>query len=225
MKITSLEPQRHNPERVNVSLDGSFAFGLAAIEAARLRVGQELSEADVARLREADAYHRAHDRALAYLAPRPRSTEEVRRYLSGKEISEPLIEAVIERLSDVGLLDDETFGRFWVDNRERFRPRGQRALRYELRQKGLDRSTVDAVLEDAELDEGESAYRAAKQKLGRFQSIEDQQQFRQKVGSYLARRGFRWEASRDAVERLWQFCEADRRGETFDDGTDEDEAW
>jgi regulatory protein len=71
--ITALRFQKRNKNRVNVYLDGQFAFGLVAIEAARLRVGQTLSDNDVARLQMRDEVERAYERALNFLSYRPRS--------------------------------------------------------------------------------------------------------------------------------------------------------
>ncbi|HYN88304.1 MAG TPA: RecX family transcriptional regulator [Ardenticatenaceae bacterium] len=216
-KITKLEAQQRNKERVNVYLDGTFAFGLALIEAARLQVGQELTAAEVERLKQADGYHRAHDRALAYLSYRPRSTTELRRYLQQKEVPDEHIERIVERLTTVGLLDDEAFARFWVENRETHRPRGSRALQYELRQKGVEAEAIETALE--ELDEAESAYRAAEQKRSRFERIADRTTFFRTVGGYLARRGFSWDAARGAAERLWRECQSSDIEEELDDGS------
>ena len=43
-KITALKAQKRNPNRINVYLDGIFAFGLARVVAAWLQVGQTLSD-------------------------------------------------------------------------------------------------------------------------------------------------------------------------------------
>jgi regulatory protein len=71
--ITALVAQKKNPDRVNVYLDGRFAFGLAAIEAVRLRRGQTLTDADVERLQAADDVEKAREKALRFLGNRPRS--------------------------------------------------------------------------------------------------------------------------------------------------------
>ena len=65
-------------DRVNVYLDGSFAFALPDIEAAKLRPGQYLSEADIKRLQGLDSEQKAYDRAVRFLSYRPRSEAEVR---------------------------------------------------------------------------------------------------------------------------------------------------
>jgi regulatory protein len=213
--ITALKAQKRNPQRVNVYLDGRYAFGLAAIEAARLRRGQVLSDEDIERLKERDSFEKAHDRALRFLSYRPRSEAEVRRYLQDKAVSPVIEEEVIERLTRAKLLDDLAFARYWVENRESFNPRGLRMLRYELRQKGLSEETIAQALTD--LDEQESAYRIALRRGRRLAHL-DQLSFRQKLGAYLLRRGFPYEVVNLAVERAWQELGAD--GENIDESED-----
>jgi len=204
--ITALKAQKENPERVNVYLDGRYAFSLAAIEAARLRRGQVLSDEDIEGLKERDSFEKAHDRALRFLSYRPRSEAEVRRYLQGKAVSPTIEEEVIERLTRAKLLDDLAFARYWVENRESFKPRGLRMLRYELYQKGLSEDTIAQALTD--LDEEESAYQVAL-KRGRRLAHLDQVSFRKKLGAYLLRRGFPYEVVNLAVERTWQELRAE----------------
>jgi regulatory protein len=203
-KITALVVQKRNKKRVNVYIDGEFAFGLAMIEALKLHRGQSLSDKDIARLQVLDSIEVAHERALNFLSYRPRSVEEVRRKLRQTDIDETtieaVIEAVIERLERAGLLDDEAFARFWVENREQFGPRGTRALRYELRQKGVPDEIIQETI--ADLDEGDAAYHAALKRLRRYAQA-DEQTFRKRLGDYLVRRGFAYHTVRDVLDRLW----------------------
>jgi regulatory protein len=199
--ITALKAQKRNPERVNVYLDGSYAFGLAAIEAARLQRGQVLSDEDIKRLKERDSFEKARNRVLRFLSYRPRSEAEVRRYLQGKGVSPVIAEEVIERLTRAKLLDDLAFARYWVENREKFKPRGLRMLRHELRQKGVNAKIIAQAL--ADLNEEESAYRAATQRGRRLAHL-DQASFRQKLSSYLLRRGFPYGVVNPTVECIWQ---------------------
>lgn len=204
--ITTLKIQKRNPERVNVYLDGRYAFSLAAIEAARLRRGQVLSDGDIEGLKERDSFEKAHDRALRFLSYRPRSEAEMRRYLQSKAVSPAIEEEVIERLTRAKLLDDLAFARYWVENRESFKPRGLRMLRYELYQKGLSEDIIAQALTD--LDEEESAYQVALQRGRRLAHL-DQVSFRKKLGAYLLRRGFPHEVVNLAVERAWQELRAE----------------
>lgn len=207
--ITALRMQRKNKERVNVYLDGRFAFGLPAMVAARLKKGQYLSDEEIARLKAVDEEERAYERSLRFLSYRPRSIAEVRRYLKRCQIDPRVIDAVVERLIRAGYLNDQAFVSFWVDDRERFRPRGRQALRHELRQKGV----ADEIIEEAlsSLDEEASAYRAGLAQARRWQKL-DRRQFGQKLGSYLLRRGFAHEVVWPVVERLWQELVDDSNG-------------
>jgi regulatory protein len=198
--ITKLAFQKRNRERVNLHLDGRYAFGVPAIEAAKLKPGQFLSDAEIARLRQLDARQRAYERVLRLLSHRPRSEAEVRRYLEGKDTPPDVIVEVCERLTRQGYLDDEAFVRFWVDNRERFNPRGAWVLRRELRQKGVAQSLIDAAL--ADLDSQDGAYRAAQRRLRRWQGLE-YAEFRRAAGGYLVRRGFDYAVVQEVLERLW----------------------
>jgi regulatory protein len=206
-KITALTVQKRNRNRVNVYLDGKFAFGLAAIEAARLRLGQELSDEEIAKLEERDDLETAHERALHFLSFRPRSESELRRYLEGKGTSPEHVEEVLARLARVGLVDDAAFARFWVENRGTFRPRGSRALRYELRQKGLSTEAIDEAL--AEHDDEALALEAARGHVRKLRGLPELE-FRRRMYEFLARRGFNYDVISEVVEPLWRELEAER---------------
>jgi len=205
--ITAIRFQKRNKNRVNVYLDGQFAFGLAAVEAACLHVGQVLDEADVARLRKQDEAERAYERALNFLSYRPRSEAEVCLNLRRKNVDDEVAEVVIERLTRVGLLDDREFARYWVDNRLQFKPRGARALRHELRQKGVPSSVIDDAL--AGFDEEAAARKAAEARARRLAHLEPDE-FRRRLSAYLARRGFFYSVIAPIVEDMLETvcCEA-----------------
>ncbi|HEX7735961.1 MAG TPA: RecX family transcriptional regulator [Ktedonobacteraceae bacterium] len=206
MRITALEPQAHNPERVNLFLDDQFALGISAelMLKMQLHLNQEISPAELEELKSAEARQQAVERAINYLSFRPRSQEEVRRYLRKKETPPEIIEAVLERLKNLDYLDDRSFTTFWVENRERFNPRGAQALRNELRMKGVEREIVDEVVDD-EHDE-ELALRAAGRKAALLLQTPamDYTTFRNRLGGFLQRRGFSYEIVARVVRALWQ---------------------
>jgi regulatory protein len=201
-RITSLRFQKHSPDRVNVYLDDRFAFGLPAVEAARLRVGQTLENGEIERLRSLDIEQKAYDRAVNFLAYRPRSEAEVRSRLKRSDTDPDVIEAVIGRLKAQSYLDDAEFARFWVEGRQRFRPRSATALRQELRRKGLDDSTIAPAV--AELDAVTAATEAARPRALRLSGLagSDPMLFRRKMSDFLLRRGFDYEVVREVVARL-----------------------
>ncbi len=197
-QITALRVQKRNRNRVNVYLDGRFAFGLAAIEAARLRVGQVLSDEDIARLRQRDAAERAAERALDLLSYRPRSEAEIRERLSERYDAETAGE-VLERLRRSGLVDDREFARYWVQNRLQHNPRGAMALRQELYQKGVDEAAIEEAL--AEYNEEEAAARAAETARRKLRGLAPDV-FRRRMTDYLLRRGFPYSVVRAVVQQI-----------------------
>jgi len=198
--ITALKLQARNKSRVNVYLDGEYAFSLTDLVAAPLRVGQVLTDEDIAELQRQDAFRRAYERALDYLSYRARSQAEIERYLADKGVDQETIEAVIARLTEVGLLDDADFARMWVENRENLAPRSRRMLRHELRQKGVAPEVIAEALED--LDETKSAYRAAMARVNRYARL-DRPTFDRRLGGFLLRRGFSYEVVREVLNRVW----------------------
>lgn len=210
-EITALKVQRHDKDRVNVYLDGAFGFGLAAVEAIHLRVGQTLTAEQIAELRAKDDVERAYERALNYLSYRPRSEAEVRRNLREKDVEELAIDTVVRRLTGAGLLDDREFARYWVRNRARFNPRGLRGLRYELRRKGVAHDVIDDSLDG--FDVQEAARKVADAGARRF-SQEGPPDFRRKLQAYMARRGFSYAVIRPLIEEKLEEREQRAEGPT-----------
>jgi regulatory protein len=206
MKITALEPQVTNPERINVFVDGRFLLGVNAsvVFQMGLEPEQELEPVQLEELRSEAALLQAVDRAYNYLSYRPRSREEVRRYLRRKETPPEIIDAALARLDQLDLVNDYTFASFWVESREQFSPRGARALKNELRMKGVEREVVEELI-DEEKDE-ERALRTGRKKglsLVRIPGM-DFVTFRTRLGSFLQRRGFGYEVSTRTVQALWK---------------------
>jgi regulatory protein len=209
--ITSLSVQKRNPQRVNVYLDGEFAFGLARIIAAWLKVGERLSDEKISQLQAEDGFENAYQHALRYLSYRPRTREEIRRNLKERDTSEDVIDNILERLVKLGLVNDAHFAQSWVENRSTFRPRSRRALTYELQLRGVDPQTIEQSLEL--LDEEGLAYQAALKQVRKLDKL-DWQSFRQKMYSFLARRGFNYEVCAPIVAQVWAELQTKKSDDT-----------
>jgi regulatory protein len=108
-------------------------------------------------------------------------------YLRRKRLADEVADEVLRRLEGAGYLNDAEFARFWVENRQRFRPRSRRALSHELRQKGIDSEAVaEAVIQE---DDDTAAWQAIEARLPRWSELSTDE-LRQKISGYLARRGF-----------------------------------
>jgi len=215
-KITAIEIQKRSPNRVNIHLDGEFAFGLARIVAAWLRVGQELSEEKIEQLQVEDARERALQQAMLFLSYRARSESEIRQNLRKHEIPEPVIEQTLERLRQNGFANDTQFARVWVENRSAFRPRSRRMMAMELRQKGLEAEAVSSAIES--VDDEALAYEAAQKRSPRLKSLE-WNEFRKKLSEFLARRGFSYSVIAPVVTRIWNEAHMDEHHDEEEDLT------
>lgn len=201
-KITAISVQKHNTSRLNISLDGEYAFSLDRLTAAWLKVGRKLSDEEMETLKARDEQEVAFNRALHYLSFRARSEAELLTYLSGKGYSDSVSQTVMERLKAEGLISDHRFASDWIDNRVSFRPRSQVQLRAELRRKGLQDEIIETALQKADLDDTDLAIEAGK-KLARRYSGSDWQDFRKKMIPALARRGFNYETANVVTRQLW----------------------
>jgi regulatory protein len=200
-KITALQFQQRRRDRVSVFLDGEYAFSLQGILAAELHRGQELHDQDVAVLRQRDAVEVAYESALGYLSYRPRSTHEMRDYLQKKGLESDGCDEVLVRLQRVGLVSDDDFAQFWVGNREGAHPLGRRAMRAELRQKGVAKEVIESAV--AAIDEETSALKAASRVAVRLARL-GEETFRRRLLGFLQRRGFGYEVAKSVTRQLWQ---------------------
>ena len=159
------------------------------------------------------------DAAARFLEARQRSVAEVRRRLRSAGYRPDLVDGAIDRLLELGFLDDEAFSRTWVESRDRARPRGERAIREELRLKGIDRATIDAVLDERrENDQGEPDRDAAERLLERnmrsLARVADPRQRRARAYALLARNGFDPDVCRDVAVRVVDLDDSEATPET-----------
>ncbi|BAJ63637.1 regulatory protein RecX [Anaerolinea thermophila] len=218
--ITALESQKRNSQRINVFIDQRFAFSLSRIVAAWLTVGQFLSDEKIEQLKQEDAIEVAMQSGLQLLSVRPRSEAELRGRLQTKGFSETVIESVITRLKQGGLVGDAEFARMWSEQRQALRQKSRKVIALELRQKGVTDEIVQEVLAES-LPDDKVAYLAGKKYLRRIIHLE-KSQFLQKMIGYLARRGFSYEVSRETAYRLWQEVSG---GSSKSNGREELELW
>ena len=193
---------RSGAERVNVFLDGEYAFSLAADLAYQVHEGDAVEEAAVEELIRQDDAIRAYGRALIFMAPRPRSVAEVRTKLAQQGHKAPAIDATLQKLAEQHLINDEEFAGYWVSQRQTFRPRGARALEVELRRKGIDRETAGVAIAAADIDQVAAAVRAGSRTAAKA-SGEDERAFAKTVGAFLLRRGFDYGTAKEATQALW----------------------
>jgi regulatory protein len=199
-RITALH---RNKGRMNLFLDGEFAFSLSVTLVSRegLHNDQIISSEQVESLVKLDCYQRCLVTATRFLSLRPRSDSELRTRLQRGGFDTQTQDSVIGALKDKGLINDSIFAQYWTENRESFSPRSRRLTRIELQKKGIDREVIDQVV--STIDDETSAYRAVSSHA-RNVRWSDRDQFRRRLGGYLERRGFGYGVIESTLKKIWK---------------------
>ena len=197
-QITAIKPQK-NGKRVNIYLDGEFGFGidLENYVVLGLKVNQELTHEEVEKIIKKAKFQKGLDKLLRFATLRPRSKKEVKDYLKRKDIHESLHEELFNRLNRLELLNDEKFAKWWIDQRQSFKPKSKRILMGELRVKGIDKEIIEGVLAETKIDEEKIAQKELEKKLYKWDRLPSNEANRKKT-EYLLRKGFSW----DIVEKV-----------------------
>lgn len=208
MKITALQPQKRSSKRISVFLDGAFLFGLArdTVNALGLRVGQEVDRAELDRIAHEEQLHQGRNYAFRLLSYKARTESELRQRLVRKGFAPGIVTATIERLRELGLVDDADFARRFAEDRVSIGHRGRHRIRAELLKRGVARSEIDAAVKAAP-DESAAAQAVAYKYRQRNRGLEPAV-LRRRLYGFLARRGFGPDAisralgGRDAIDTL-----------------------
>lgn len=202
-KVTGLKKEKSWGKRINVYLDGKLAIGVLpeVVLKENLKLGQEIGDKALEDLARTDLRQRCFNTAARFISYRPRSESEIRQRLLRHGFDADTVERTMAKLKDLGLADDAEFARFWIENREAFRPRSQRMAKMELKRKGLETDIIDQAV--SIINDRESAYRAATDRVRRLSAI-DYREFRRRLGEYLGRRGYNYGIIKEITERVWK---------------------
>lgn len=209
MRITSIDIQARNKDRVNISVDGRYRFSLDIYQIGELglKLNCEYSEEDLLRFETESQFGKTYSRALEYCLMRPHSSREVRNYLYKKTkptrtktgevrpgISSEIADRVFDRLLQKGYIQDESFARYWVENRKQKSGVSVRRLTQELRAKGVDQAIIMDTIESSDRSDLLELQKVIEKKRHRY---DDEKKFK----TYLMRQGFAYD---DILEALHQ---------------------
>ena len=136
------------------------------------------------------SFEKIFPKAVKFISLRPRSQKEILAYLTKKSSNQKIRDKAFQGLTNLGLIDDQAFVHWWVDQRNTFRPKGKRALMMELRQKGIDRDLGETIV-NQEVDEKKLAKSLILKKKKFWEKLPLEKQ-KEKLAGFLARRGFSW---------------------------------
>lgn len=189
MRVTSIKQQVKRTDRYSVFVEGKYEFSLsdAALLESKLVTGQELTEKQVREYKQLSADDKLYSQTLSYIALRPRSRWEIEFYLERKKASPALAEKLLNKLSNVGLVDDRKFAEAFVNDRRLLRPSSRRKLVQQLRQKHVAGEVIEAVVGNESEDEQAALKKIIEQKRRQPKYQDDL-----KLMQYLARQGFNY---------------------------------
>lgn len=201
--ITSIKKQKKSG-RVNVFVDGKFSFGasLETLLKHGVKKDKEIDEERVRKLKEESDLEKVYGRLLRFSTIRPRSEKEIKLWFKRKNVDSLLVSQVFNKLKNTGLVDDETFAKWWIEQRKEFRPKSKIALTSELKQKGISGEVISKILGEMDISsELEFAKRVALKKLRVLSGLPFDEKKRKLLG-FLGRRGFSWETAKKAIDEI-----------------------
>ena len=208
MRITSIQLQAKNKDRVNVHVDGTYRFSLDVFQLSELgvRVGRDYTEDELIEIERESRFGKLYSRALVWALSRPHSERETLDYLRrvsrprrkkngelSDEIPADIGDRVLERLKEKGYVDDIRFTRFWVENRNLSKGVSRRKLNAELSAKGIPSSMIAEVFGESGRDEQDELRKVIAKKAARYAD-------EQKLIGYLARQGFAYDDIKAALQ-------------------------
>jgi regulatory protein len=188
MKISSIKQQIKNPERASIFVDGKYTFSLSLndLVSEKLKIGQEISEADLKRLNKISVDGKLKARALEWVMNRPRSMREFRDYMFRKKADPELVDNLMAELIERKYLNEARFAD-WLSDVRRRRGKSDRAIRAELAGKGVDREIANDAAGKGDEHERLKQLYIKKAELTRYKADP------QKLMQYLARQGFSYD--------------------------------
>ena len=146
-------------------------------------------------------FEKFYNLALRFLSYRPRSEQEIRNKLKEKRAPQDLIEKIISKLKEKKFIDDGEFAKGWIESRLRFKPRSLRLIKMELKQKGIDPEIIEKMINDEGLmiNDLEQAKKLVEKRIVRLKGL-DKQKVYEKLGRFLASKGFNWDTIKKAID-------------------------
>ncbi|MBQ4526948.1 MAG: regulatory protein RecX [Clostridia bacterium] len=190
MKVTSVEAQKNNKQRVSVFVDNEYAFSLDETDAVLLKIkpGRELSQKDIENCIMECNYTKARDKALDILSRKPVSKKELENALSQKGFDEAVTVQVIEEMTDLGYVDDYEYGSLFLEHC-RLKMWGEKKIRYEMKQKGIDDAVIGELLSETDFEnDTEEMVKLIISKYG-TEDLSDMKT-KARITRYFASRGF-----------------------------------
>ncbi len=196
MKITKLEVQKNDKNRVNLYVDDEFYSGIPAelVYLEHLKTGLEIDEKDLKKIIFENEKSKAMSRVTKYIGSSLKTQKQIRDYLRKKEYSEDTIKFVMSKLVEYNYIDDKKYAQAYVLTYGK--KYGKLKLKSQLKVKGVSEEIIECVLEDNKVDSIESV--ASKYLKNKVMSYE----VSQKLFRFLYSRGYEFDEINSYINKL-----------------------
>lgn len=203
--ITTVDREPRKAHRYRIYIQDELAFSVHEDIMVKFRLvkGMIIEHRDLLSIMVADELQKAYVQAIRFLGSKPRTRHEIEQRLLQKGYESPVIQQIIERLTQERLIDDGLYAKQWTDQRVRNHKKGRLMIKHELKQKGIDKSQIEEAMEEMDLEaEQESAFHVGYRKWQ--QAKGERYERKQKTFAFLMRRGFPTHVVRQVMQRIDQ---------------------
>ncbi|OOM79848.1 recombination regulator RecX [Clostridium sp. BL-8] len=191
-KITKIEVQKRNKERVNLFLDGEYAFSISAelVYKEGLKISSEIDAEKVKSIAKSENYIKCKESALRIIERNLKTEKEVREKLKLKGYDDNSIEKSIEFLKEYNFVNDKAYAKAFVN--DKLKTMGSQKIKYSLIQKGIAKEVIEEELSNLNKEnEKNIALNIAKKKLNTIKKTEnDNYKISGKLYRFLISKGY-----------------------------------
>ena len=189
--------------RYSVYIDEKYSFSLGEVVLmdSRLHSGMELTEQEVDDYKKLSTDDKLYGRALNYVAMRQRTLWEVTFYLERKGADTPLVQSIVSKLSELGLLDDAKFARLFINDRVLLKPSSRRKITMELKKKRVPEAAINQAFAELIEESDDNPERTALLEIITRKRRQTKYQDDTKLMQYLARQGFGYSDIKSALSQ------------------------
>ena len=203
-KITKIEYQKNNKDRVNIHLDDEFKFGidLNIMIKYKLSKNMELDDGFISDILIQEQKTKAYNYAISVLSRASRSEKQLTQKMSSKGYDEELINVTLDKLKLNKYIDDDDYSERFISDKINFLKYGKRKIKEALYNKGIAREIIDEKLSlISNDDEFKRAYELAEKKL---KSLADEEPVKKKIklSNFLINKGFEYDTVKKAISKL-----------------------
>ncbi|MDW5300051.1 MAG: RecX family transcriptional regulator [Sedimentibacter sp.] len=214
-KITKIEYQKKNKDRVSIYLDDNYAFGidLNIMIKYSLAKNMELEDDFINEILKSDEEMNAYNYAISVLSRNSKSEKQLMQKIKDKGYEEQFIENVIVKLKQQKYIDDEAYSEAFINNKINISKDGKRKIKEALYNKGIDKQIIDEKLQEiTDDDEIERACLLGAKKLRTIKE-EDIRKRRMKLANYLISKGFEYSTVKKVISKLFDKNDFDEFGD------------